>query len=136
MATKRKAGSKTSSKEGSSPKMEALILNDPPIVVSGGGGGGYKPRKNVPANNIVHVGFNPKGLGHGIFSAQTNGAPTITGVQITFPGTGVRPVSISNLSLYTIEITFLTGLESPKRGAAASRKGKTSGKRPAPSKRK
>lgn len=132
MATKRKAGSTT----GSSPKMEALLVNDPPIVVSGGGGGQDPSKKGRPARNNITVGFNPKGgPGRGNFSAQTNGAPTITGVQVTFPGTGVRPVTISNLELYTIEITFITGTEL-SRGAAPSRKGKTSGKRSAASKRK
>ena len=136
MATKRKAGSKTSSKKGSSPKLEGVILNDPPIVVSGGGGGAF-PRKGVPARNNVTVGFSPRGgpgLGH--FQAQTNGDPTITSVQVSFPGTGVQPVTISNLDLYTIEITFITDTAPRKRGATASRKGKTSGKRPAPSNRK
>jgi hypothetical protein len=132
MATKRKADSTT----GSSPKTEALLANDPPIVVSGGGGG-FPSKKGMPARNNVTVGFSPRGgpgLGH--FQAQTNGDPTITSVQVSFPGTGVQPVTISNLELYTIEITFITDAAPRKRGATASRKGKTSGKRPAPSKRK
>ena len=136
MVTKRKAGSQTSSKKGSSPKLEGVILNDPPIVVSGGGGG-FPSKKGRPAMNNVTVGFSPRGgPGHGNFSAQTNGAPAITGVQVTFPGTGVQPVTISNLYLYTIEITFITDAAPRKRGGAASRKGKPAGKRPAPSKRK
>ena len=131
MATKKKAGSK----KGSAQKLEAAVLaNDPPIVVSGGGGGAPKARGS--ARNNITVGFHPRGgpgLGH--FQAQTNGDAAITGVQVSFPGTGVRPVTLSNLELYTIEITFITD-SALKRGAAASRKGKTSGKRPAPSKRK
>jgi hypothetical protein len=137
MATKRKAGSKTSSTKGSSPKMEALLANDPPIVVSGGGGGFKPSKKGVPAKNNVTVGFNPKGgPGHGNFSAQTNGDAVITSAQITFPGmTGVRPVTISGFELYTIQITFITG-PPVSRGATVSRKGKTSGKRAAARKSK
>jgi hypothetical protein len=125
MATKRKAGSK----KGSARKKVVLPDNDPPIVVSGGGGT-PTPGIRKPGKNIVEVEFDPEGgPGKGKFKSKVNKDATITGVQIDFPGMGVASVNLNNYEFYKIQIKFITAAvpKSVKRGAAASRKGKTSG---------
>ena len=132
MATKKSAGKKKGT--ASKSKNSAVLGNDPPIIVSGGGGGPLIPGTRPP--NVVHVGFQPKGgPGSGNFQAETNNEAVITGVEISFPGMGVRTITLSNHAMYNIQVRFITApaLRSGKRGTSASRKGNTSGKRPAES---
>src|SRR5215213_6967108 len=128
MATKKRS----SSKKASARKKPLVGGVDPPIVVSGGGGN-LTPRVRGRAMNMVFVGFHPKGgLGVGRFPSEVNEDAEITSVEITFPKMiGLKPIILSDKELYNIQIEFKTAPKAPplKRGAKASRKGKSSSKR-------
>lgn len=113
---------------------------DPPIIVTGGGGD--VPGIKKSARNYVSIDYQPDSGGRKKIKSKKNKATNITGVKVEFnttPPGSQPPITLTGLSEYNIQITFITDDE-PLR--ASNKKEKTAAKSPtarkgkSPSKRK